>query len=595
LTSTTTDLTRVAGEGVGVRDITGGSFSAPSANYSAPTLAGTPTLTIDPTALSFALTTPGQTKVYGADDPALAGMGVTLAGLVNDPAVVTWNGTVAVDDSAVTGTLTSLTRVVGETVAASPYAITAGAVTLSGSDANYVKSFDATNSPTLAITQVPVSVTANGQTKTYGAADPALTYGAAGLVTATVTDWNSNSTSINDTAAIVFSGGLARAAGETVADSPYAIAQGTLAAIANYSITAFTGNSLTVMPAPLAVTANDASRPVNQPNPPYSATYSGFQFGETPAVLTGVLSLTTTAIITSPAGPYPITPSGQSSTNYAISYVDGTLLVTGGSSPQLPPFIAGLATNQVIGGLEQLGSVAAIGDAGDCSGFYRPHGIAFLTGARDWVCAARDEEPLTRVAAPAARKAQPVPTTKAVPEPTPEMAGSPSATETPPALKLKPSLELAAVAPEAKEAPPVPTTKALPERSQEMAVAAPTGKPEAPRQPELRRDEIALAMTVFPGPRAALKYSDVMTAVVYSDPAAVVELLDRGWWVDRPDSNGRTPLMAAAMNGDLAMTQLLLQRGADPNRRAPDGSVLDYARRSGNAEVMELLLRAGAQ
>jgi ankyrin repeat protein len=53
--------------------------------------------------------------------------------------------------------------------------------------------------------------------------------------------------------------------------------------------------------------------------------------------------------------------------------------------------------------------------------------------------------------------------------------------------------------------------------------------------------------------------------------------------------------MAAAVNGWVAMTRLLLERGADPNRRAPGGSVLDFGRRSGNAEVIELLLRAGAR
>jgi len=53
--------------------------------------------------------------------------------------------------------------------------------------------------------------------------------------------------------------------------------------------------------------------------------------------------------------------------------------------------------------------------------------------------------------------------------------------------------------------------------------------------------------------------------------------------------------MAAAVNGYVAMARLLLQRGADPNRRAPGGSVLDFARRGGSAEVIELLLGAGAR
>jgi hypothetical protein len=106
---------------------------------------------------------------------------------------------------------------------------------------------------------------------------------------------------------------------------------------------------------------------------------------------------------------------------------------------------------------------------------------------------------------------------------------------------------------------------------------------------------MALTPAAFPGPRDGLKYNDVMTAVVFRDPEAAIELLNLGWWVDRRDSIGRTPLMAAAEIGDVAMTRLLLQRGADPNQRAPGGSVLDYARRGGNAEVSDLLLRAGAR
>jgi ankyrin repeat protein len=91
------------------------------------------------------------------------------------------------------------------------------------------------------------------------------------------------------------------------------------------------------------------------------------------------------------------------------------------------------------------------------------------------------------------------------------------------------------------------------------------------------------------------KYNDVMTCVMFRDAAALAELLELGWWVDRPDSNGVTPLMAAAWNGDAAMTQLLLKAGADPNRRALGGSVLDYAGRGENAQVIQLLRTSGAR
>src|SRR5262249_33651601 len=50
-------------------------------------------------------------------------------GLINNPAIVTWNGNVAINDSGLSSTATSLTRVAGENVATSPYAITAGSFT----------------------------------------------------------------------------------------------------------------------------------------------------------------------------------------------------------------------------------------------------------------------------------------------------------------------------------------------------------------------------------------------------------------------------------------------------------------------------------
>ena len=81
------------------------------------------------------------------------------------------------------------------------------------------------------------------------------------------------------------------------------------------------------MPAPLTITADEKSRITTQPNPPLTASYAGFVAGETAAVLGGALSLATPADTTSPAGLYSIVPSGQSSQNYTIRYVNGTLTV----------------------------------------------------------------------------------------------------------------------------------------------------------------------------------------------------------------------------------------------------------------------------
>lgn len=85
-----------------------------------------------------------------------------------------------------------------------------------------------------------------------------------------------------------------------------------------------------------------------------------------------------------------------------------------------------------------------------------------------------------------------------------------------------------------------------------------------------------------------------MTAVMNGDRAGAAEALGLGIWADRPDSNGVTPLMVAAMNGDAAMTELLLKHGADPNRGSAGGSVLAHAIKGGNSKVIALLKKAGA-
>jgi hypothetical protein len=80
--------------------------------------------------------------------------------------------------------------------------------------------------------------------------------------------------------------------------------------------------------APLTVTALPASRTYGDPNPAFSASYQGLQGADTPSSLAGLLSIATPATAASEVGSYLLTPSGQTSTRYAILYVTGTLLVT---------------------------------------------------------------------------------------------------------------------------------------------------------------------------------------------------------------------------------------------------------------------------
>ena len=106
----------------------------------------------------------------------------------------------------------------------------------------------------------------------------------------------------------------------------------------NYTVNSTASTTANITPAPLVITANEASRPVDTPNPPFTATYTGLVAGETPNNLNGVLQFSTQATTVSPVGAYPITPFGQTSSNYTIAYVDGVLqIVAGPSVPGVSP------------------------------------------------------------------------------------------------------------------------------------------------------------------------------------------------------------------------------------------------------------------
>jgi hypothetical protein len=223
-----------------------------------------------------------------------------------------------VTDPALTYTLTSgsfygsdgfsgaLSRVAGETVVGGPYAILQNTLT---AGSNYSISYTGAN---LNINPYTLAVTADARSKTYGAADPSLTY--------------SYGTLQNGDSSAVFSGALSRAVGETVLGGPYAIGQNTLSAGSNYSIN-YTGANLNINPATLTITGDAATRLQGQPNPLFTAQYSGFQYGDTSAVVSG-LQLASIADGGSLAGEYAIVPSGAAAANYTIAYVDGVLTVT---------------------------------------------------------------------------------------------------------------------------------------------------------------------------------------------------------------------------------------------------------------------------
>ena len=201
-------LSRDAGENVGTYAITKGTLAA-SDNYDL--VFNTANLTINKATLT--VTADAVSKTYGADDPTLT---YKVSGLVNG-------------DTAEDVLSGALTRAAGENV--DTYAITQGTLTASN---NYALSFTGAN---LTINKATLTVTADAVSKTYGEADPTLTYTVSGLVN-------------GDVEADVVSGILSRTAGEDV--GTYAITPGNITVSSNYTL-AFAGATLTINKATITI------------------------------------------------------------------------------------------------------------------------------------------------------------------------------------------------------------------------------------------------------------------------------------------------------------------------------------------------------
>jgi hypothetical protein len=122
------------------------------------------------------------------------------------------------------------------------------------------------------------------------------------------------------------------AANAGVAGGPYTITAGNATGgtfnAGNYNIT-YAGGSLTVNPAPLTITANSYAKTYD--GLAYSGGngvwYSGYVNGESSNVLGGALTWSGSAQGAVAAGTYVLAPGGLVSSNYAIRYVDGALLI----------------------------------------------------------------------------------------------------------------------------------------------------------------------------------------------------------------------------------------------------------------------------
>ena len=108
----------------------------------------------------------------------------------------------------------------------------------------------------------------------------------------------------------------------------------------NYTITNRTKEFI-INKAQLTIKANDITVSAGK-TPKYTVTYTGFVNGENETVLTGTLVFECdySATVQNPQETYTIRPTGLESNNYQITYINGTLTVTGDKIITYPKFSA---------------------------------------------------------------------------------------------------------------------------------------------------------------------------------------------------------------------------------------------------------------
>ncbi|WP_041766468.1 YDG domain-containing protein [Psychromonas ingrahamii] len=287
--TTTADATT----GAGTATITAGVGSLASSNYDFSSVNGI--LTIDKAALT--VTADNQSRTYGAVNPALTS---SLTGFVNGET-----------DSVLTGA-GSATTTADATTGAGTATITAGVGSLASS--NY--DFSSVNG-ILTIDKAALTVTADNQSRTYGAVNPALTSSLTGFVN-------------GETDSVLTGAGSATTTADATTGAGTATITAGVGSLAssNYDFSSVNG-ILTIDKAALTVTADNQSRTYGAVNPALTSSLTGFVNGETDSVLTGAGSATTTADATTGAGTATITAGVGSlaSSNYDFSSVDGILTI----------------------------------------------------------------------------------------------------------------------------------------------------------------------------------------------------------------------------------------------------------------------------
>ena len=233
-------------------------------------------------------------------------------GAVYSPFTVSYSGFVSGEDKtdlggtlAFSGTATTATNV------GTGYVITPQGLTSSNYDISFVDG-------SLDITQKALTITAEDKSKEYdGAVYSPFTVSYSGFVS------GEDKTDLGGT--LAFSGTATTA---TNVGTGYVITPQGLTS-SNYDIT-FVNGSLDITQKALTITAEDKSKEYDGAvYSPFTVSYSGFVSGEDKTDLGGTIAFSGTATTATNVGTgYVITPQGLTSSNYDISFVNGSLDIT---------------------------------------------------------------------------------------------------------------------------------------------------------------------------------------------------------------------------------------------------------------------------
>lgn len=247
--------------------------------------------TVKPAKLTAKVT--NVSREYGEENPQLS---------------ISYSGFISGENESVITTQPTINTTAKKTSNVGEYPIT-----ISGGKAtNYELIYE---NGVLTIIKAPLAAKVNDTTKVYGSQNPAFTIVYYGLKNSeTAPAWTTTPNF------------------QTDATRNSNVGQYTVKAVngipINYDLGEIAIGKLNITPASLTIKANNAVRQYYSDEPTFSYTCSGFVNGETESVLSQKPTLSTSVTRSSNVGTYEIKVGEALSSNYSISYINGTLTIT---------------------------------------------------------------------------------------------------------------------------------------------------------------------------------------------------------------------------------------------------------------------------